>query len=171
MLSLVACQQESPHRFIEEDLPYFDLRGLTDTLAVTLQEDNPKVRKRVVQRDSTEVQTIRIADWEQELTLFREADINKPVLRDSYTTEQRGDTLVHRANTEEPAVRHMRVIRNEEGTRIRISFRERSRLFDVERELALQLSPARELQRYRIDSRQDITLKESQRYLIEGKIQ
>ena len=81
---------------IETD-PYFDLKGFIEEHI--LQFDSVQVTKTSqIQGEEKEVKVIYSKeDWEEELSIFKEADINKASMLQSYKTSQSDDLLIHEA--------------------------------------------------------------------------
>ncbi|MBO0360345.1 hypothetical protein J0X19_20460 [Hymenobacter sp. BT186] len=65
---------------------YFDVKGLLDTQIAELNRRQPAVEKQVRLRNG-KIETTRVAktDWNKELQVFYQADINKPALRGAYS--------------------------------------------------------------------------------------
>lgn len=65
---------------------YFDVKGLLDAQVAQLNRQQPVVEKQVRLRDgSTETTRVAKTDWNKELQIFYQADINKPALRGAYS--------------------------------------------------------------------------------------
>lgn len=70
--------------------PYFDLSGLIHEQVVLLSILNPTLNKSIEKDGKTEVHENRLdsLQWSAELQLLAQLDINRPRLRDSYTTSE-----------------------------------------------------------------------------------
>ncbi|RAI94793.1 hypothetical protein [Algoriphagus yeomjeoni] len=81
---------------IEED-PYFDLKGFVEENIQKL--DSVEVTKvSQIQEEENEVSVVySIQDWEEEFSVFKEADINKASMLQSYKTSISDDLLTHEA--------------------------------------------------------------------------
>ena len=73
---------------------YFDVAGYVRGQVAALTQARPTVKKRAQLGANLEQQTTRAINWSRELELFAQADINKPALRNSYTTT-RPDSLTY----------------------------------------------------------------------------
>lgn len=82
LVFLAACQGKKD--FTNTEKTYFDIEGYFKKEALRLQQQNPKVEKRVSQNDETEEKEIKVTNWETELDLFTKSDINKPAWKNSY---------------------------------------------------------------------------------------
>jgi hypothetical protein len=78
---------------------YFDLKGYFDKDASRLTKLNKPVLKTVMHNNDAETKKVRIANWQTELSLFTESDINKPSWRDEYTIESDSSLLIYKAKT------------------------------------------------------------------------
>lgn len=67
---------------------YFDLLGFLGAQSTRLNRRQPAVEKQVLLRDGNQ-ETTRVpqVDWEKELQIFQQADINKPALRGLYAVD------------------------------------------------------------------------------------
>lgn len=63
---------------------YFDLKTYFAKTATKLNIEKLLVKKMVSKNELSEYKKIRIKDWNTELALFIDADINKPAWKDSY---------------------------------------------------------------------------------------
>lgn len=69
------------------DPNYFDLKGYFEQEIDRLQQANMTVRKRVTINDQSEEKTLDTLDFEQELEVFVESDINEPDWLDKYQVD------------------------------------------------------------------------------------
>ncbi len=74
---------------------FFDLAGYFHQQAALLGQK--KVTKTVAKNEITETKDIQIRNWEQEFSLFIEADINKSAWRDSYLKDSTATLLTYTA--------------------------------------------------------------------------
>lgn len=78
-------------------LPYYDLKGLLEQEIPKLEGKTVALTSRVNGIQEFSEKTFTTEQWKDELGAFFEADINKPSMIDSYTTELQRDILIHRA--------------------------------------------------------------------------
>jgi len=96
-----------PDAKVNGGLKYFDLAGYFTKDTALLKKLSKPVLKTVTHNGITETKTVHIADWGIELSLFKEADINKPAWKDSYKIINEDGMLVYRAKTPELKVREI----------------------------------------------------------------
>ncbi|HAH36432.1 MAG TPA: hypothetical protein DEQ87_13145 [Algoriphagus sp.] len=84
-----------------EVLPYYDLKGFV-LQEIEKMDSSNQVSKitRINGEEKRSDVTFSKEDWKEELDAFLEADINKPSLATSFTTEIKGDILIHQAKPE-----------------------------------------------------------------------
>jgi hypothetical protein len=84
---------------------FFDLKSYFIQEATYLKANNLKIKKRIILNDETEEHIYEVSDWEKELSLFIESDINRPSWKDRYTLDstknKSGITLLHYKATDE----------------------------------------------------------------------
>lgn len=77
ILLLCSGCQRTPEQMQKNELNYFDLKGYFEKESIRLSNAAPIITKTVRVNDSSETKTTRIADWDKELEIFKDADINK----------------------------------------------------------------------------------------------
>ena len=107
----------------ETDAPvtnsYFDLAGFTRGQIKRLDSLRPMVDKRVVSGEKRETKKLNAIDWQRELDLFVQADLNKPAYRNSYVTKKSGNEVEYRAKAgEDVPVKHLKVRLDSPGGRV-----------------------------------------------------
>jgi hypothetical protein len=81
-LSLSACQQKEIRN---KQLEYVDLQGFFSAEASRLNAQKPTFTKTVGINEKKESKVVnKNIDWEKELNVFKEADINKPAFKGMY---------------------------------------------------------------------------------------
>ncbi len=75
--------------------PYFSLENYFQQEASRLQQHAPQVFKTVTKDGSTEQRNIQIADWNNELALFIDSDINKADWRNSYKIDSTQTSVLY----------------------------------------------------------------------------
>jgi len=88
-------------------LSYFDLQGYFQANSAQLAKLNKPVLKTVVHNGITESKKVHIDSWDRELSLFSEADINKPAWKDSYWIQNTANTLIYKAKYPELETREI----------------------------------------------------------------
>ncbi|TXF89021.1 hypothetical protein FUA23_12085 [Neolewinella aurantiaca] len=69
--------------------PFFDLEGYIAAESARLSSLRPKVEKTITLNGETEAKEITDINFENDLRLFKEADINKPAWHDKYDTKEK----------------------------------------------------------------------------------
>lgn len=96
---------------------YFDIKGYFDTNTALLSKRNPLVNKAVTQDSVTETKPVHIENWDAELSLFSQSDINKPAWRDSYDVDSGATGVIYRAKTLD--LRTQLIVINKKGNKIK----------------------------------------------------
>jgi hypothetical protein len=156
---------------------YFDLNYFIDQQITTLQDRNVQLTKTLKFGQSIETRTMSNLDssqWEKELKIFREHDINKPVLIDAYVSEE-GETLKGQSTksyklTKESqmGVLDMAIIYGDEGKVIDLSssFQEQNLLYRNFRNVAITVGPEGGLTGYEIAGYHKLLFKDTVHYQI-----
>ncbi|TVR80261.1 MAG: hypothetical protein EA412_04950 [Chitinophagaceae bacterium] len=86
-------------------LPHYDIRSLMKEVTEDLITRNPEVEKEIRLNGSVEVKRLQIDNWENELFIFTEADINRPSYVGKYSIDTiniaGGNILLHYVAKEE----------------------------------------------------------------------
>jgi len=78
-------------------LKYFDLKGYFEREAARLTKLNKPVLKSVKHNGITETKEVHISNWDTELSLFEQSDINRPAWKTSYSILADSDLLIYKA--------------------------------------------------------------------------
>jgi len=91
-----ACNLPSTQETNRPQTTFFDLKGFFKEEAKYLEEQGVKIQKTIQHNQTKETQTILPKDWEKELLLFAESDLNKPSWTDKYVLDStdRGNGLI-----------------------------------------------------------------------------
>lgn len=135
-----------------DDKVYFNIKSFFESEAKRLQVQKKAIRKTVEQNHQSETKQVTITDWQNELNLFIESDINKPSWKDSYTVNQNGSTLTYLAKEEKLKTRKIVIQKSADGKVRSILIRNKVKnyLYSSEEELT-----------YHTDSSYQITKKQS----------
>jgi hypothetical protein len=163
-----------PSQHIEE---YYDVAGLLVQQRETLAAQQARLIKKVVYNGQAETDTLLLnqESLEQELQLFNEIDINKPVLSGRYrkTVLQKGAYEVTRYQADEPEelrVNFLEVYRqHNQVQRLEALFSDRNLLYNSTRKLTLHLNERLLPLTYNIEGIQKMIFKDSVAYSIEGQ--
>jgi hypothetical protein len=95
-------------------LKYFDINGYFTRDIARLNKLNKPVLKTVTHNTVSESKTVKINNWELELSLFKEADINRPAWKNSYTVIDEDGLVIYRAKYPELKMREMLIKKDKE---------------------------------------------------------
>ncbi len=95
-------------------LKYFDINGYFTKDIARLNKLNKPVLKTVTHNTVSESKTVHINNWELELSLFKDADINRPAWKNSYTVIDEDGLVIYRAKYPELKMREMLIKKDKE---------------------------------------------------------
>lgn len=94
----LACTDNSSHKE-SISVKYFSINNFIDNQIKYLKKMNPEISKTITYNSKIETQTLTDIDWEKELSVFKEYDINKPAWSNSYLIDTiNNDTLSYDIN-------------------------------------------------------------------------
>jgi hypothetical protein len=94
---------------------YFDVKGYFENNIAQLKKQHRAITKTVVHNGTAESKKIEISNWETELALFAESDINKPAWKGSYTKFDSAGTVIYTANNTDLRTRRIIICKREDG--------------------------------------------------------
>ena len=97
----------------------FDLSGFIKKDAARLKKLNKPVTKTVSHNGITETKIVHVDNWEQELGLFIDADINKPTWKSNYDVTAEDSLLVYRAKDKDKDLKVRYLLINRNGQKVR----------------------------------------------------
>lgn len=154
---------------LQNGLSVFDSAEFIKEQCVALQSKAFKLKKVA---DSGETLTLDKPNWAHELSMFSEANINKGLLKDRYTLKKDTDKAEYSALDEELKVRRISIV-FEKGTEtpksLTIHFKEVSKLYEIERKMALDLKN-NQLKGYQIEGIQKVFGLEPIKFRLEGTV-
>jgi len=156
----------SPTQNEVQTLSYFDIKGYFEGEVGKLDNENPVVYKEVIKNTQSEAKKVSINDWNKELSLFIESDINKPSWRNSYSSEKSNDTVVYKALSDDLRTREVRVVST--GDKVHSIFIENSaanELYESNEKLSYFPDSL-----YRIVKKQQVRIIGANNYEIVGKL-
>ncbi|MDB5009270.1 MAG: hypothetical protein JWQ06_59 [Mucilaginibacter sp.] len=147
-----------------DTLKYVDLKAYFKGNSAHLTVLNKPVYKTVTHNGVTESKKVHIDNWERELSLFSESDINKPAWKDSYFIQNTVNTLVYKAKYPELQTREIIINReNDKIKRITIVNHTQNILYET-REKLIYIPDSM----YNIEKMQHVKLLGSNKYDITG---
>lgn len=179
-LLTAGCEAEVGRKVKKTNI-YYDLAGLLGHQLYLLDSLGPNVEKLTTINGVQEVREVQLdsAGWARELSIFYEADINDPVLKDAYEvetiTEDSLKTVIYRS-LDKKVKTHLLKIHYQENEDhpiyITAIVKENNILYTSQRTLKLNFSSIQRtpvLSSYFIDEKQKIILKDTNYYHVEGK--
>ncbi|MGK7393771.1 MAG: hypothetical protein ACNS62_04330 [Candidatus Cyclobacteriaceae bacterium M3_2C_046] len=161
---------------------YYDLDSLIRNQVIWLDQAEPTLLKYALidqKADTTKFEPDS-AQWAKEMAIFLQLDINRPVLRDSYTInnnqENSGNVLIYEAyEKDEVEIDYLKVYFNKASqlTRIEGLFKDQSLLYRSSRHLLLNFQSDSEkvrLSSYKVDGQQKIIFQDKVKLMVEGKV-
>lgn len=180
----IACTPQSP---VEElgKKPYFDVPSLVQQQMQWLDSLDPPVTLRASISGETQTQTVRkdSAAWSEAFDLFRQADINQPVLQGEYeeTDSASQDSLrvrTYRAKQARTAeIPYLRVFYRDSLAnvyRIETMFQEDNVLYSTSRKMWMAFAPRQGKPRitaFATEGKQKMILRDSVTYSAYGELQ
>ena len=138
---LSACQ--TPAEKNDDPPVYYDVKGFVKNQIQLLTQEKPTVEKTMVVGNDQEKRSTQEVDWQKELELFVQADINKPAYRQSYAIA-RPDSLTYEYTVqtkEDLPVRYLKVVLdkpNGQPTLIEAKILAQNKLYESEKNLLMR---------------------------------
>ncbi len=153
---------------------YFDMASFMNTKIVDLEKTNSKVQKNISANGIQENISTTTINWKQELALFAETDINKPVLKNMYLVNQSNNAVEYTAIDKKAKVQRLYVKGNEkenskEPTEIQVSLIDENQLYQTQKELVITFEDGK-LTAYKIAGQQKILFKDLMVYEMNAKM-
>jgi hypothetical protein len=143
---------------------YFDMVGFVQNQIILLEKTPCTLNKSMTSNDlkqNTETKTI---DWKEELGLFLEVDINKPVLRDMYLVNESKNFVEYIATDSKYKVQYLSIKGSPENpTEITAFLTDENQLYQTKKELQLKFDN-KKLVSYKIAGQQKIIFKDALTY-------
>lgn len=96
LLLLSSCFSESKKKAVRQ-IYYFDLQSYFNNQAAMLQKNSKYINKTVAKNNLEEQKLIQVENWKTELSLFIDADINKPAWKESYSKDSTARKITYTA--------------------------------------------------------------------------
>jgi hypothetical protein len=105
VLSLAACQQKE---ISNKQIEYVDLQGFFSAEANRLNSQKPTFTKTVCINGKKESKVLNnTIDWEKELSVFKDADINKPAFKGKYQITKLANKTIYTSNSKNALVKRI----------------------------------------------------------------
>lgn len=179
LLALTACERPSPP--VDADAAdSYNLSAYIAQQQERLQAEKPMVLKSVTteEKPTETIQTTAI-DWEDELSVFADADLNRPALQEYYTKEERvlpdGSIVLEyrKAEDAEPLVHYLRLEMTSDRVlrQLNALIQDQNMLFYSRRNIRLTADPATgDISGYRVKGVQKLVLSDSLHYRIDANL-
>lgn len=179
LLACVACEQPAPPatNAVEGG---FNLTLYLQSQIERMQTEKPMVLKSVSSQDQPPetIETDAI-DWEDELAVFEQTDINKPTLQEYYTRQEtvldNGDILLEYTKTEEsePLVHYLLLTLTPDRRlkQLEATLQDKNPLFYSKRQVQLQTAPGTgNISTYTVKGVQKLIFGDSLRYSVNANL-
>jgi hypothetical protein len=158
---------------------YYDVEGFVQEQIDLLGRQKPLVNKVMVVSGAREKRSTAEINWQKELELFIQADINKPAYRNSYAINRPDSvTYEYKVQTEEDLpVRFLRVVLDEPGGKpalIEAQILSENKLYESEKNLQLrsgQQGADWRVQSYRIRGFQELVISSRKPFDVQATVQ
>ena len=144
---------------------YFSLENYFRSESARLQQSAPVVTKVVIKNDDRESRDIQIDNWQNELMLFVDSDINKPAWQHSFQTDSSATTTVYNSIDPKLRTKQIKIEKNVNGaiTHIYIHNSDENMLYTSSEELDYFPDSL-----YRINKKQRVAIIGENTYTITG---
>jgi hypothetical protein len=99
----------SPRKEQFRAVQYFDLKDYIARESKRLAQLQPEIDKYVEVNTSAEHKKLKIADWQKELSVFADADINKSAWQGLFTLNATGDRKVYQSDNDKVPVKSLSI--------------------------------------------------------------
>lgn len=160
---LISCQAPPAAR---QKLTYPDIQGFFKQEIKRLQKVQPLIEKSVHLNKENETKTLSEINWEDELSLFIQSDINKPAFKGLYQKQKEADEVVYSTSDPKLKTRQIRILYSPKGKieRIAITNHTQNSLYTSDEFLEYRPDSL-----YQIVKRQEVRLMGTQNYWVLGK--
>lgn len=105
---LGACNS-APQKKQFKVMQYFDLKGYITKEAKRLNQLNPEIDKEVIVNTAGERKKVKIADWQKELAIYANADINKSAWQGLFELHESKDSKTYLSDNEKVPVKSLSI--------------------------------------------------------------
>ncbi|GHA65157.1 hypothetical protein [Pontibacter akesuensis] len=179
LLVTAACERPAPPASDKADT-YFDLTAYLQEQKRELQANQPMVLKAVAtQGQAPEIKETTAIDWEDELTVFEQVDLNRPSLQEYYTKQEQvledGSVAVEytKLPDAEAQVAYLRLRLSPEGRLLQLNARlqDENIIFFSNRSVQLDANAQTgDISSYKVEGVQKMVFGDSLRYMVETNL-
>lgn len=179
LLATTACERPTPPTSAEAEASY-NLTAYLQQQTERLQAEQPMVLKSVTTEGTpTEIIETAEIDWEDELAVFEQADLNRPALEEYYTKQEQvlenGSIVVeyNRVEDTEPLVHYLRLelTSDRKLKQLNALLQDQNVLFYSRRNVQLNADPASgNISGYKVQGVQKLILSDSLHYSVNANL-
>jgi hypothetical protein len=175
-LSLFSCDSETENDR-DQGRAFYDVAGFIHDQSIQLNEIKPTVVKTTRMGDESNKLSATEIDWQKELELFSQADLNKPAYRQSYLVS-RPDSSTYQYTSKEGdrlSVRSLRIVVDSTNMPLYIKavMKAENKLYTSEKIIEMHCRRVKNLLRinsYRVEGFQKLAMMDKKPFLIEGLV-
>ncbi|RZA01359.1 MAG: hypothetical protein EOP47_11020 [Sphingobacteriaceae bacterium] len=145
---------------------YFDLKAYFKADAARLSRIKKTTLKTVTHNGATETKEVKIDNWERELSLFSEANINKPAWRDSYKIQTTPTIVIYTAKDDDLKTREIIVNKTADKVKYIVIYNYTKNILYYTKEKLTYWPDSL----YKIEKTQQVRLLGLNKYVITGKL-
>lgn len=167
-LLLISCNQEKEIL----NKKYFDLKGFSESLILSLENQKPEVLKTWQIGKQKETKTTKDIEWAKELSLFVEADLNKSAFVNSYEVSENQNIINYKLKKSESLPVKMMTIETlteNDSKQISVETSSSNYLFKNSSEIKMKTKNGK-LQAYSVFSIQKLFLSKPDTSFVEGQL-
>lgn len=112
-LALPSCKPENLKEGAVKE--YFDVKGYFEKNIAQLKKQQHTINKTVVHNGTSESKTVEITNWDTELALFTESDINKPAWKGSYAKRDSAGIVIYTTKDADLRTRRIAICKAADG--------------------------------------------------------
>ncbi|RIJ37576.1 hypothetical protein [Pontibacter oryzae] len=180
LLAIASCERPAPPVTDSAGQASYNLTAYLQQQKEALEAEKPMVLKSVETqgKDAELVETSEV-DWEDELTVFEQADLNRPSLQEYYTKQQQtlsdGSVQVEYSKLEdaEPQVHYLRLVLTPNGKlkELTATLQDQNIIYYSHRKIALTTNPKTgSIASYRVDGVQKMIFGDSLHYSVKANL-
>jgi hypothetical protein len=175
-LSILSCDSEVKDNRSNEKT-FYDLAGFINQQVLELNKLKPTVTKMTrMGTESNQIETSDI-DWQKELELFSQADINKPAFRQSYSisrTDSSTFLYVSKEGDRLP-IRRLQIVVDSTNSPLSVEafIKSENKLYTSEKSITMQcinVGNQVKVESYKVEGFQKLVMMDKKPFLIEAKI-
>lgn len=180
LLAIVSCERPVPPASDSTGQVSYNLTAYLQQQKEALETEKPMVLKSVeTQGEEAELVETPKVDWEDELTVFEQADLSRPSLQEYYTKQEKtlsdGSIQVEYRKLEdaEPQVHYLRLLLTPDGKlkKLNATLQDQNIIYYSRREIMLSTHPQTgDISSYRVDGVQKMVFGDSLHYSVKANL-